>query len=178
MLKNLLLAVVLVITYTSSAMAEKLTVGAAEHVRIVEANLTFLTRIDTGAASTSMHAENMTVLDGENINPDDYSEAEQKSIVRPLMRKNIGKYLQFTTENEGGEKHQGKALITDVAAVRNSQGLEIRYKVALAVEWQGRAKTVDVNLRDRSKMHYKLLIGRNWLEGDYLVDVERNKHLK
>lgn len=178
MLRNLLVAVILVWAFAGSAMAEKLTVGAAEHVRVVEADLRFLTRIDTGAASTSLHAEDMTVLDGENISPADYSEAEQKSIVRPKMRKNIGKYLQFTTENEQGEKHQGKALITNVAAVRNSQGLEIRYKVALAVEWQGHAKTVEVNLRDRSKMHYKLLVGRNWLEGDYLVDVERNKDLK
>jgi hypothetical protein len=94
------------------------------------------------------------------------------------MRSNIGKYLQFTTENEQGERHQGKAKITDVVAVRNSQGLEVRYKVALAVAWQGQAKTVEVNLRNRSKMHYKMLLGRNWLEGDYLVDVERNKNLK
>ena len=178
MFNKLLVAVTLALAVVSCAMAEKQTVGAAEHVKVVEANLNFLTRIDTGAASTSLHAEDMRVIGGENIDPADYSEAEQKSVVRPLMRKNIGKYLQFTTENEHGEKHQGKALITDVAAVRNSQGLEIRYKVALAIAWQGQAKTVDVNLRDRSKMHYKLLIGRNWLEGDYLVDVERNKNLK
>lgn len=177
MLKKLLLVVTLLVA-SHPVLAEKQVVGAAEYVTVVEAELSFLSRVDTGAASTSLHAANMQVIDGENINPADYSEAEQKSVVRPLMRSNIGKYLQFTTENEQGEQHQGKAKITDVVAVRNSQGLEIRYKVALNVAWQGHAKTVEVNLRNRSKMHYKMLLGRNWLQGDYLVDVERNKDLE
>jgi hypothetical protein len=30
-----------------------------------------------------------------------------------------------------------------------------------------------VNLNDRSAMKYRLLLGRNWLENDYLVDVAR-----
>ncbi|WP_427977455.1 ATP-dependent zinc protease family protein [Agarivorans sp.] len=177
MLKNLLLVFTLLMA-SHAAMAEKQVVGAAEYVKVLEADLAFLSRVDTGASSTSLHAVDMHVLDGININPADYSEAEQKSVVRPKMRSNIGKYLQFTTENEQGERHLGKAKITDVVAVRNSQGLEVRYKVALAVAWQGQAKTVEVNLRNRSKMHYKMLLGRNWLEGDYLVDVERNKNLK
>ncbi|WP_432460388.1 ATP-dependent zinc protease family protein [Agarivorans sp. QJM3NY_25] len=177
MLKKILFAMVFTLASASSCWAEKATVGALEYIRIVEADLRYLTRIDTGAASTSLHADHIRVIDGNNILPADYSEAEQKSLVKPKMRANIGKYLEFTTINEQGEQHQGKARISDVVAVRNSQGLEIRYKVALAIEWQGQQKTVDVNLRDRSKMDYKLLIGRDWLEGDYLVDVERNKQL-
>ena len=34
---------------------------------------------------------------------------------------------------------------------------------------------MEVNLRDRSAMTYKLLIGRNWLSEDYLVDVDINR---
>ena len=31
-----------------------------------------------------------------------------------------------------------------------------------------------MNLRDRSPLRYKLLIGRDWIRGDFLVDVDRN----
>ncbi len=40
--------------------------------------------------------------------------------------------------------------------------------------WNGKNKSIPVNLRDRSELEYKLLIGRNWLEGDYLVDVTKD----
>jgi hypothetical protein len=35
-------------------------------------------------------------------------------------------------------------------------------------------KEVQVNLRDRTPMAYKLLVGRDWIRGDFLVDVSRN----
>ena len=33
------------------------------------------------------------------------------------------------------------------------------------------------NLRDRSKMRYKLLMGRDWLSQDFLVDVDINEEV-
>jgi hypothetical protein len=50
--------------------------------------------------------------------------------------------------------------------------MEKRYIIELVVSWKNVNKTVEVNLRDRSRMNYKLLIGRNWLSGDFLVDVD------
>ena len=37
-----------------------------------------------------------------------------------------------------------------------------------------RVKAIPVNLRDRSKLKYKLFIGCNWLEGDYFADITKN----
>ena len=45
--------------------------------------------------------------------------------------------------------------------------------VELRVGWDTINKTIDVNLRNRSKMKYKLLIGRDWLEREVVVDLER-----
>jgi hypothetical protein len=44
----------------------------------------------------------------------------------------------------------------------------------MELAWKGVSKKVEVNLRNREKMTYKLLIGRNWLENDFIVDVERD----
>ena len=116
----------------------------------------FRTRIDTGAVENSLHALDLNVANGV----DD-------------MDANIGKMLSFTTENEKGVSHRVQAMIVETSLIRNAQGSEIRYMVELTVGEPGQEYKVKVNLRDRSKMSYKLLIGRNWLQGHYLVDVER-----
>ncbi|RKF14328.1 hypothetical protein DBZ36_16850 [Alginatibacterium sediminis] len=158
--------------------SETSTVGALEMIQVEEAQLEFLTRIDTGAASTSIHAINLRLESGDEIiDQDGMSEAELQDKVKPEMESHIGQKLVFSTENEKGVETEVKAVISDVIGVRNSQGKEYRYKVKLDLRWQDDHKEVAVNLRDRSKMEYKLLIGRDWLEGDYLVDVERNKDL-
>ncbi len=159
--KKLTSAMLIATFLTPMAMAmaketkEKRIVGQLEYIQVEQAELAFLTRIDTGAATTSMHAFDLKV---------DNDAGE--------MDKNIGKMLTFTTMNEGKAFHTGKAKIVDVTGIRNSQGREDRYVVELDLKWHGETKTVRVNLRNRTKMDYKLLIGRNWLSGDYLVDVD------
>ena len=65
------------------------------------------------------------------------------------------------------------AVIVKVSTVKNSQGTEQRYVIELPLSWKHVKKNVQVNLRDRSKMTYKLLIGRNFLSHDFLVDVDK-----
>ena len=130
------------------------TVGPVEYISIEESGMDYLARIDTGARTTSVHAVDLSVRN------------ESKE-----MKDNIGKTVTFTTINEEGEKHKAKATITGVQKVRNSQGVEYRYIVEMTLNWKGQTKAIEVNLRDRSKMTYKLLIGRNWLIDDYIVDV-------
>jgi hypothetical protein len=48
-----------------------------------------------------------------------------------------------------------------------------RYKVPLVFEWNGFRKEVLVTLNDRTHMEYPLLVGRNFLSGDFLVDVDK-----
>ncbi|MCD6535226.1 MAG: ATP-dependent zinc protease [Deltaproteobacteria bacterium] len=157
----LILAAVLCFYGSATANAAKKTVGATEIIHIVESGLDFNTRIDTGARTTSVHA-----LEIEIENP-----ATDK-------KANIGKTISLTLVNEKGKKKRLKTKIVDALEVRNAQGVEVRYMIPLTLRWQGSNKTINVNLRDRSAMTYKLLIGRDWLSRDFIVDVDKNKGTK
>ena len=135
---------------------DKAMVGETEIIVAEEAGLAYLARIDTGARTTSIHAVDLKI---ENPSPD--------------KEQNIGKQVTFVTFNDQQERRQLRRPIVDVTEVRNAQGTEYRYMVPMTLDWQGRKKDIHINLRDRSAMTYKLLIGRDWLRGDYLVDVEK-----
>ena len=131
-------------------------VGAIEGMRVTEAGMDFQARIDTGARTTSLHADNIIVEQGEQD-----------------KNNNIGKFVKFKTLNEHGAEQELRMEITNVSKVSNAQGIEYRYMVKMNLLWNDCQKQIEINLRDRSLMQYKLLIGRDWLHGDFLVDVER-----
>ncbi len=122
----------------------------------IESQAKFAARIDTGAKSTSIHAIDIQVEDAAET-----------------MEDNVGKQVNFTIVNEKGEKWAMSRRISSVSQVRNSQGVEYRYNVPLRLGWNKINKTVDVNLRDRSKMKYKLLIGRDWMKREVVIDLEQ-----
>ncbi|MFT5235900.1 MAG: hypothetical protein ACI90A_001264 [Shewanella sp.] len=136
--------------------SDKKVIGSVAPISIVETGIMFKTRIDTGAVENSLHAVDLHVENGVAD-----------------MDKNVGKILSFTTANEKGETQRVHAMIIETSLIRNAQGSEVRYMVELTVGEKGQEYKVKVNLRDRSKMSHKLLIGRNWLQGHYLVDVSR-----
>ncbi|SDJ53752.1 Uncharacterized conserved protein [Ferrimonas sediminum] len=131
-------------------------VGPVEHLTLGKASVRYLARIDTGAATTSLHAVNVRISDSSARASD-----------------NIGKVVRFTSRNELGQAQSLAAVVVDVIRVRNAQGTESRYVVELPLTFNGHTREVRVNLRDRSRMKYKLLLGRNWLSGHHLVDVDR-----
>ncbi|SHG97923.1 ATP-dependent zinc protease family protein [Ferrimonas marina] len=152
---------VLALTLGASAVAAdyKQVIGPVARLNVIEADLEMMARIDTGASKTSIHAEQMEVLGGNLEDWDD----------------NIGKTLRFVTQDISGEPVTIEAPIAKVSHIRNSQGSEDRYVVPLRIGPKGQEKEVLVTLKDRTPMTYKLLIGRNWLKGDFLVDVELPK---
>lgn len=77
--------------------------------------------------------------------------------------------ISFKTMNEKGQKRVHKAKVEKVSLVKNAQGEEYRYMIKLTLQYKDVSKYVSVNLRDRTKMSYKLLIGRNWLHNDFYV---------
>ena len=143
---------------TTAEPSTKRVIGETARIVVEESSLTYLARIDTGARITSLHATDIEVPGGV---------ADQ--------RQNIGKQVRFTTENEQQQRVTMMAPIVDVAQVRNAQGVEYRYVIDLKLAWQGIGKRGRVNLRNRSAMSYKLLIGRNWLADDFVVDVDRSE---
>lgn len=135
---------------------QKFTIGETARIEVGGVPFSYLARIDTGAKLTSIHAINVTIVDE-----------------RSVVGQNIGKTITFTTMNGDGRVQQLTGVVTKVSTVRNSQGIEQRYVIELSLSWRHLSKKVEVNLRDRTNMTYKLLIGRNWLAKDFLVDVDR-----
>ncbi|WP_052260793.1 RimK/LysX family protein [Photobacterium gaetbulicola] len=136
--------------------ADKVVIGQKESFYAPAANLNFRSRIDTGATRTSMHATNIEI---ENFSPE--------------AGDNIGKMVNFITANEHGTSVHLREKITHVRQIQNSLGSETRYSIMLDLTLAEREYRVEVNLKDRSLMSDKLLIGRNLLACNYVVDVSK-----
>ena len=135
--------------------AEKQVVGETVLIDLPEISMPILARVDSGASLSSIHAVGISINGGSN-NP----------------KENIGKIVRFVTVNGKGESRRFSTKIVKVSKIRNAQGVEYRYVVEMDVLWRGKMKRIAMNLRDRSQLQYKLLMGRNWLQGDYLIDVD------
>ena len=134
---------------------QKAVIGETAWITIDGISVPYLARIDTGARITSIHAVDIEIENGSK-----------------LPEENVGRIITFTTADRSGNTTRISAVIKKVSTVKNSQGIEQRYVIELPLSWHHVKKTVAVNLRDRSQMSYKLLIGRNWLSSDFLVDVD------
>ena len=129
--------------------AEKLILGAVEEVVVLPWNIKLLARIDTGAATSSIDARDIRVKD------------------------NMVEFKLF-------EPGKGRALALPILrwrTVRTSEGNARRPVVRLQLCIGTQLLSTTVNLNDRLKMEYALLIGRNALAGRYLVDVSQRKML-
>ena len=147
------LAVVLFVSINVQADSRKQVVGATEVVLIEEANLSFKARVDTGAKTSSIHAENIKIdLSGDPR----------------------GKSISFYLVTKEGLSRKIETRVSSVVKVRTSEMSEHRYVVPLLMKWNDSRKTVLATLNDRTKMEYRLLLGRNWLHGDFIVDVDKN----
>ncbi len=130
----------------ASASETKRLIGPTERVEISDASIGLLGRVDTGARTTSLHAESIQVNDGT---------------------------VSFSLVGEDGERIPVSRPVAKIDTVRSAAGSEERIFVELTLEHDDLVKSVLVNLKDRSHMSYPLLLGRNWIQDDYLVDVSQ-----
>lgn len=128
-------------------------VGAIEWVRIEPAGLLLESRIDTGAVTTSVHADNIQLV-----------EKEGKRYVRFVL-----------TDPNSDEKVKQELRLRRRVLIKQS-GLPDtrRYVVRMWVTLGETRSRIDVNLSDRTGFEYPLLIGRNFLTDSMIVDVSRH----
>jgi len=135
-------------------------IGATAKLTEATTGFAFPARIDTGAKSCSLHVEKITIED---------------KVAKRV--KNVGKTVRFLVMNEQGKEAWIEAKIAKAVRVKSSVfdngEYDHRYKVLLTFEWNGFRKEVLVTLNDRTNMEYPLLVGRNFLAGDFLVDVDK-----
>ena len=135
------------------AESQKQMVGATAVVFVTDANLRFKARVDTGAKTSSIHAEKIEV-----DSPGDPQ----------------GKRISFHLVTKEGLSRKVVTRVISVTTVRTSEKSERRYVVPLLIKFNGSERIIPVTLNDRRSMNYRLLLGRNWLHGHYIVDVEKN----
>jgi hypothetical protein len=121
---------------------DKPVIGAVEHVILEPQGIKITARIDTGAATTSLDARNVKILEDKvtfNLSPK-FGGAE---VSMPIV----------------GWKH-----------IRTSGSRERRPIVEMDLCIDSKRLRVLVNLSDRSEMRYPLLLGRNVIIGNFVVD--------
>ncbi len=144
---------------TVVTLGSKRVIGATATVEEVKTDLHFKARVDTGATTTSLNVEDYVIED----------EAEE-------MVDNVGRKIRFRMKNHDGDSEWLESKIAKVSVVKTSADREERYKVHLTLRLHAVQKRVLVTLNDRSHMKYPLLLGRNFLRGDFIVDVDSKKN--
>jgi hypothetical protein len=129
-----------------------LIIGEAEYVTIKPANIRYRARIDTGATTSSIHA------------------VEIKKFERDGK-----KWVRFKLVASSGEKvAMQRPVIRTIEVKRHGTDQQSRPVVSLKIVMGPIKKTTQFSLTDRSQFKYPVLIGRSFLKGTALVDVNRS----
>lgn len=135
-----------------------LVVGPTARVIEPQSGLPLLARVDTGASVTSLHCtENDFVIEQASEDPFE----------------NVGKPIRLRLENTAGASSWIETEVLDYVEVRSANGAEHRYRVRIPLKLGPVHKETIVNLNDRSRMTYRLLLGRDFLAGHFVVDVSQ-----
>lgn len=126
---------------------KKVIIGTIEDVILLPWGVKLPARIDTGAAKSSLDARELKVQDG--------------MVAFKLPQKYGGLQLRLP--------------ILDWKHIRTPEGLEPRPIVELEICFGSKRIRTEVNLADRSMVKYPLILGRNLLKEDYVVDVKRRR---
>ena len=128
-------------------------IGAVEWARVEPADLWVESRIDTGADTTSIHAEEIQ-----------------------LIVKDSKRYVSFfLIDAVTGSRHPQELRLRRRVLIKQSGGPDQRrYVVRMWVTVGEIRSRIDVNLTDRGDFEYPLLIGRNFLTDTMIVDVSRH----
>ncbi|TWT95280.1 hypothetical protein Pla108_34240 [Botrimarina colliarenosi] len=131
-------------------------IGETAVITEVSTGVEYEARVDTGAAVSSIH-----------VNPSDVVIVDES----PQPIDNVDKLVRLRLDNGEGQKAWVETKIEEYAEVRSANGAEHRYRVRLPLQCGDVQKVAVVNLNDRSTMRYRLLLGRDFLRDDFLVDV-------
>jgi hypothetical protein len=134
-----------------AAAVDKPTLGPAAEVLLLPWGIRVQARVDTGAATSSLDARVISITGRKGAQT-----------------------VRFKLMGDAGATVV-ELPVADVHRVRTSDAgrAERRPTVELEMCVAGRRFVAEVNLNDRSRMEYRMLLGRNALEGRFVVDVEQ-----
>lgn len=131
-------------------MVTKKVIGRAEYAWLVDEDIKSVpARIDTGARTSTIWASNIT--------------EEKEGLRFCLFDKTSVLYTGAIIR---------KPHFTKVVVASSNGHAQIRYKVPMVIQIRGRRVKTYCTLADRSTQAFPMLIGRNTLNGKYVVDVQ------
>lgn len=127
-------------------------IGRVEGVWIAGANIVLKAKVDTGARTTSVHATNIEIFKRRNKD-----------------------WARFTIMNDAGAPVTLERVVFKIQKIKkkNSAGVDVRPVVLLGMCIADVYRLTEVNLFDRGKFAFPVLIGRRFLFAKILVNVER-----
>ncbi len=131
-------------------------IGAVEPIYILPMKSAFEARIDTGATTSSLDADDIREFerDGE-------------------------KWVSFKIVNRrSGEEHHYEKRVVKSIRIKRIKEKEDRVKVSMSVRFGGEEFTSEFTLAKRDDFEYQALIGRNILSGRAIVDTSLSHTLK
>jgi hypothetical protein len=134
----------------AEAAEEKQIVGWVEKVRIFPGNLVLDAKVDTGADNSSVHAFDIAEFERDGQ-----------------------RWVRFRLSTEGKKEYCERQLIRTAKIKRHGAPRLERHVVVLGICLGTFYKEAEVNLVDRSRFKYPLLIGRSFMENHLIVDPGR-----
>lgn len=123
-------------------------IGGVETLYILPMTMPFQARIDTGAETSSMDADH----------------------IRPFERDGE-KWVSFNiTNRKNGEKHHFEKPIKRRTSIVRIGEHEERYVVNMSIKMGDETIKADFTLAQRDKFSYQVLIGRNIINGRFIID--------
>jgi hypothetical protein len=128
-------------------------IGRSEEIQLVDYDLAIPAKIDTGAYNSSIHFNNAELINQSG-----------KELLRAKLLGHPSSPHSFMVETEDFE----------IANVKNSFGVrEVRYKIKLRVKLGTKTLLASFTLADRSNNLMPVLIGRELLGDNFLVDITK-----
>jgi hypothetical protein len=127
---------------------EKMIVGLVEKVSIYPGNIFIRAKVDTGTKTCSLDASHLIEFERDNE-----------------------KWVRFKVTNHLEKTISISRKVERVVKIKEHKGpLQRRPVVLLGICLGNIYKEVEVNLANRSNFNYKMLIGRNFMDDDIVVD--------
>ncbi len=131
-------------------------IGEVEPIYLLPMKTPFMARIDTGATTSSLDAENVKMFERDG-----------------------DKWVAFTIVNRtSGERYSFEKPIEKHTYIKRIGDRERRPHVEMAVKFGKDVFKADFTLAERDKFDYQVLIGRNIIAGRAVVDVTLSNTLK
>ena len=139
---------------------EKQQLGMVADVTETSSGLVFQALVDTGASRSSINCQAIEIED----------ESE-------TLEQNIGKMARVLLVNEKGEEKWVEFILIDYSKIRTIDAVNSRYHVRTILTCRDISREITVTLSDRSHMTFRMLLGRNFLKDNFVVDVSEDNPL-